>query len=339
MTQLYSFKKRGKWGCINQVGEIVFPAKFIGTSVETNGTEVAALTKNKHYMYQFNGKQIEKTLEVDYPWYCSSLSSDCFRLQNYKEDKLRIIVKTSGQSLDRGVIKTISGNFLSGALCCPAKHVSEKWGYINDSGDWIVDPVFIGYDIFSNNGFAARIDENHYGYFNVKGELVADPMPGAQYRTFRDGRGVVVKERKYNFFDENFDLISPIWFDMAYDFSEGFATVEIYGKGFNFINVNGEMIFNEFFTDAKSFTCGWALVSLGGPIDMEYAPQIAPISRFYIDKEGNKMFIQHKQLFLQEMFERGMARFYTGDYDQFDLSTNPLGYIDTKGEIIWKPTK
>ena len=47
----------------------------------------------------------------------------------------------------------------------------EEWGFINKSGEYVIEPQFDGVESFSD-GMALIYDDGEYGYINKKGEIV-----------------------------------------------------------------------------------------------------------------------------------------------------------------------
>ncbi|MBR6179100.1 MAG: WG repeat-containing protein [Bacteroidales bacterium] len=54
--------------------------------------------------------------------------------------------------------------------------VNEKWGFINEYGQWIVEPKFESIDDFKTNGLARIKQNNKYGVINTSGEIVVKPQ-------------------------------------------------------------------------------------------------------------------------------------------------------------------
>ena len=100
--------------------------------------------------------------------------------------------------------------------------VNEKWGFINEYGQWIVEPKFESIDDFKTNGLALIKQNNKYGVINTSGEIVVKP----QYDNIRivgdlilvqinkkwgriDKQGKIVVKPQYDNYEDLHLLIDP----------------------------------------------------------------------------------------------------------------------------------
>lgn len=219
------------------------------------------------------------------------------------------------------------------------------YGYIDTSGNFIVEPVFPSAEDFKNGCAKVykRMELKPY-YINTKGEkcvriinnhkdepekLVAyhtengsgyvnrenDVIIGTTYedtRPFTEGLGAVRKEGKWGFinFDEEF-IIEPS-FDDVWLFSEGLAAVKIDNK-WGFINKEGDLVIEPAYDIVREFTEGFATVK----IDKKWG---------YIDKSG--------EWYVEPLFDEAKP-FYDGI--ACVRSGKKWGYIDTKGLFLRMP--
>jgi hypothetical protein len=54
--------------------------------------------------------------------------------------------------------------------------LNDKYGYINQAGDWVIKPQFDWTDDFSDNGLAKVNLNGKYGYINQAGDWVIKPQ-------------------------------------------------------------------------------------------------------------------------------------------------------------------
>lgn len=122
------------------------------------------------------------------------------------------------------------------AVAIEDEYGEEKWGYINDMGEVMIDFLFDSAELFSENGLACVGIEKHngewkYGYINKNGEIVIDfsfdsagdfSENGLAYVGMEDHN----EECKYGYINEKGKIVIATEFDNAYGFSgNGLAEV------------------------------------------------------------------------------------------------------------------
>ena len=205
----------------------------------------------------------------------------------------------------------------------PVKN-AEKWGYVDLTGKWVINPQFDYADYFVDGIAVIRNAEGKYGYINEKGEFVITP----QYKyanPFSEGLAVVVSEGgapKY------IDTKGEIKFELATaqeagSFHDGLAMVKDAEGKWGFVDKEGNMKINYQFDMVLDFTEGLAAVMKQKTKDSVTFEQ----EWGYINKEGEMVInLQYKSA---SMFFNGMAVVSS------DLKT--WGYINTKGEFVINP--
>lgn len=181
----------------------------------------------------------------------------------------------------------------SDGLAAVLSEVGGKWGYIDRTGEFAIEPRFdghpIGYPSSFSEGMAAIQVGKTYGYINKVGEFVIAPK--FVYGTdFQDGMAIVVVEGpcafysleggcpdtrifgetgskpvtacKFTFVDKLGAVISGPQYDYARHFSEGLAPVLV-GDKWGYIDKKGQMIIEPVFDDAQPFSDGMARVKQG----------------------------------------------------------------------------
>ncbi|MGG1659211.1 WG repeat-containing protein [Brevibacillus sp. NRS-1366] len=118
----------------------------------------------------------------------------------------------------------------------PVQTSNNKYGYIDVSGKFVIEPKYDEALAFSDGLAAVQIDKK-WGYINLSGDIVV-PLEYDGANNFSEGYGRVRKgtgvESKYGFFDKSGKIVLPIVYDDARDFHDGLASI---GKLFWFDDV------------------------------------------------------------------------------------------------------
>ncbi len=142
---------------------------------------------------------------------------------------------------------------------------------------------------------------------------------------FREGLSAVAYPNgKFGYIDKLGILVIPMQFDQALIFSEGLAAVSIKEK-WGYIDKAGKFVIEPQFRSAGSFSEG--LAPIGSEPSAMRSEQTG-VGTGYIDKTG-KMAIK--------LGFDGASSFVDG-IDKVYVESR-IGYIDKKGNYIWKPTR
>jgi len=136
-----------------------------------------------------------------------------------------------------------------------------KWGFIDATGKWTIDPQFERAGNFSD-GLAPVVVGGRTGYIDSKGKFVVNP----QYDfgdEFFEGRAVFTSTGKMGFIDTKGSVVCDAKFLAAGHFSDGLAAVKT-EDGWGFIDRTGRMVVSPKFDSASMFQNGLALVTVGG---------------------------------------------------------------------------
>lgn len=149
----------------------------------------------------------------------------------------------------------------------------KGWGYIDTKGNYVIEPKFEMAYPFSE-GLALVSKGLKMGYINKSGNFVIPPkldfniFPGI----FKDGIAPVEKNGKWGYIDKAGKYVIEPKFDLAFNFSEGFAPVEKNGL-WGYINKSGDFVINPKYDQAFQFDGGIAMVFINN-------------NMCYIDKKG-----------------------------------------------------
>lgn len=150
----------------------------------------------------------------------------------------------SGCSGSREEEQTENGTALSpsGLPTAEFDFSEEKYGYCDQTGEWVVEPQFDYADEFSANGLARVESDKKWGYIKPDGEYAIEPR--FDYAESFDGEGTacVAIDRatdgrglpvggKWGFVKQDGSYLIEPCFDWASGFSaDGFARVTLDGK-------------------------------------------------------------------------------------------------------------
>lgn len=212
-------------------------------------------------------------------------------------------------------------NDTSEVFLFPARQ-GEKWGYINQKGEVVIDFLFDEALPFSDGLACVRKDHDNsrkWGFIDVTGKTIT----GFQYdgaSSFSDGLALVTigvgRGAKKGFADKKGECVIEPRFFHALSFSEGLALVGLMDeKGnvkYGFIDHKGDVIIDCQYRDARSFSEGLAAVSIDADL------------WGFIDSKGS-MIIQ-PQFFYTNAFSEGMAAV---------MKDGRVGFVDKQGRLVF----
>lgn len=191
-------------------------------------------------------------------------------------------------------------------ILLPVK-VSGKWGYVNGSGQLVINPQFDYAEEFQEGRALVCLgtpcswwdppapNDSLWGFIDTSGKVVVTPQyPSAS--SFSEGLASVctgdcssnpTKPFSRGYIDREGKVVIPTQFGIAASFSEGLAQVCIgkcqwekdvgYSGKFGFIDHSGHFVINPQYDDVRDFKNGFAKVTVGKGNDAKVG---------YIDKAG-----------------------------------------------------
>lgn len=232
-----------------------------------------------------------------------------------------------------------------------------KWGYIDNSGKFVIKPQFDKAEDFMENGTARIYSGEKVGLIDRNGKMVL--APEFQYISdFSDGVAVTCKGDKYEVVDQKGKII----FSSSYEinaFHEGIAVCAKDAGGgrreYGYVDKKGNYLFKPQFVLAYDFNGGKALAKIkekqyvvidnnGKIISLlnynnirELSGDIMTFSDDKNEKSGylkiNGQVLIQPQFIRAEKFEKGYAIVSTGK----SFSDEKVGLINLKGEFTIKP--
>ena len=114
---------------------------------------------------------------------------------------------------------------------------ANKWGFIDTTGQWAIDPIYDKLRSF-DNGVAIANYHGKWGFINQNGDIVVDHLYRAAY-PFSDGLARIQNfEKQYGFINRQGEMIIPDTFDLVFDFSNHLARAKK-GLLYGFIDQQG----------------------------------------------------------------------------------------------------
>lgn len=208
----------GEWGFINKKGKTVVVPKYDDVSDFENG--LASVTKKNHYS----------------------------------------VIDTLGNELIPFRYSRYSLSFNEGLSS--AHDVADPdhllWGYIDLSGNWVIEPRYESVRDF-HDSIAAVESTDGWGFINHRDEYVIQPVYRWVYN-FSDGLCAAQnKEGLWGFINAAGNVCVPFKYTEVKEFSEGLAAVMV-GYRWGFIDKRGEMIIEPKYSHAWYFYNGLAEV-------------------------------------------------------------------------------
>ena len=228
-----------KWGYINYEGEVVIKPQFDNAEPFSEG--MAAVKIGNAWGYINHGGEI-----VIKPQFSAA--------EPFSEGWafVHISIYKSG-SINREGKFFLGVNYFSEGLA--RVRIGDKWGYINQVGEIVIEPQFERAGHFSEGlgrlpaveGLAVVvINYRTVGYINREGIFYSNEV------SFSEGLARVRIGDKWGYINQISEIVIKPQFDDAGDFSEGLSPVKIGGK-YGYINQIGEIVIKPQFDDAGIF--------------------------------------------------------------------------------------
>ncbi len=201
---------------------------------------------------------------------------------------------------------------------------TEKYGYINNKGEWAIDAQYDYVSTFSCK-LAYVMMGNTEGFIDKNGTFT--PVPASVEMNdehFFNGLAIVSNKDgdKLGFINTDMEIVVQPMFEELDILTNGLAVASIDGDKYGYINEKGEWIIQAQFYDAASFSEDMA------PVQLSEDGKIG-----YINKKGK---LEIDPLFdHSDGFYDGLARFI--EFDDEDEWDYKFGFINKKGETVIQP--
>jgi hypothetical protein len=203
-------KKDGKWGCIDKKGNTVIEFDYVWINDFNDGLAFVRKDNTHPMCIDREGNVVIDEFPQGLHW------------SNYLD-------------------------FSEGLACV---EMDGKYGYIDKTGKYAIEPHFSYAKNFSD-GLALIMDENFKcGYIDKKGRIVIQPIyaMGSDFSEnlaavcLQDGTSL--EKRKYCYIDKSGKMVSDSSFCRADDFHDGIGSVEVYDEGINYVDKTGKLLVN-----------------------------------------------------------------------------------------------
>lgn len=230
-------------------------------------------------------------------------------------------VETPGQLDGKGDNGDGTGdNLVKGPFPALVSYVGEQqWGYIDESGNFVIKPTFNSAAEFQPNGLAVAGPKGKVGAINRSGSYVIKPKYDS-ISEFSEGLAIAIgEEGKFYVLDTTGKVIYESN-NFISNFKDGMAAIAVTlsdGKQlYGYIDRTGKMVIAPRYQYATDFSDGRAVVKLD---TNDFA---------IIDKDGNviKSFNYNWMNNLSE----GLAAFQP-------TQENKWGYVDANGKVVIEP--
>lgn len=256
-------KRRRRWGFINTRGELIAPFEYSDCYYFRDG--MAAVTDQKP-------------------------TEDFFPMEKYG------FIDTTGKLVIPIEYDIVGIGFSEGLV---GVNIDGKTGYMDKTGEMVIEPKFNGASPFSEGLASAGIERDNW---DENDNFVHDPRVG--------------------FIDKTGEFVIPPIFKYVHEFEGGRACVKDTNDLCGMIDREGNWVVPPIFEDMLYFSEGFAIVDSAG-------------LKGYVDRDGNAItgFIFDDA----NSFENGLAAVTLGGSYWHPKAYTQLGYINTKGEYVWEP--
>jgi hypothetical protein len=303
----------GKWGYIDRTGKMVILPQFLGARDFKNDR---ALVKFPPENWRYIDRTGKVAIEIDFGnWSIHARDFSEGLAAVFIEDRNRFDCLPSVHQEEREDYNESRG-YISPQFC-------GRWGFIDPSGVFAIEPQFVEAFDFSGGLAAVRVrdpkiqDQRHwrYGYIERSGALAIPPRFDAAF-DFSDGIARVVMDRQRRFIDRTGNWVTETPFDDAKDFHEGLAQIKAVDR-WGYIDKTGKIVIPAQFIKCSRFSEGLAAAGRSGKLGG------------YIDRTG--AMVIGEQFGVAWPFSDGLARVQIGAGQ--GLLEN-WGYIDKSGKVV-----
>lgn len=199
----------------------------------------------------------------------------------------------------------------------PVKQIGgTRWGYIDESGRFVIPPTYGYANPFQENGLAIVEDKERYGVIDQAGRFVIQPL----YEfipPFSEGRTAVHTESGMKVVDETGKDITTTPYEYVSAYQEGRAVFQGKNMKYGYLDLAGKEVIPAAYEQANDFIGGQAVVKRK---EKEYA---------LLDKSG-RVLHTYPYAFVGNLGD-GLLAFQKEDQGKY-------GYMDETGRIVIEPS-
>ncbi|NNE78146.1 MAG: WG repeat-containing protein, partial [Pricia sp.] len=222
----------------------------------------------------------------------------------------------------------------------------DKFGFIDKSGAYAIEPKFEKADSFSN-GLAAANNGDQWGFINTSGEWAIQPEY-ERVKMFSSGYALVLKDDQWKYIDTSGKMLEVPSAEKYYDFEDGVALFRQNEK-IGLLGTDGSIVLEPTYDGIKQFRNGHAKVNKGelwGMIDNK-GKEVIPVeyedigntyspSGVYGKKNGTYGII-HNGSFNPISGAENVWNFFGDSGLTYAEKDKKIGFVNSKGEWVLEP--
>lgn len=224
---------------------------------------------------------------------------------------------------------------------------NDKFGYIDKSANYVIEPRFEDAKSFSD-GLAAAEQDKKWGFLNAAGEWAIEPQYD-KVKYFNSGYALVLKNDQWQYIDKKNQVLEiPATTDKLYDFEEGVAFFRS-GDKVGLLGTDGKLVLKPIYDAIKDVKNGHAKVQKGELWGMIDASGKEVIPAEYEDignswsphgvygKKGDEYGIIHNGKFNPIDGATDVWIFHEDSELTYAEMDKKVGFVDSSGKWVIKP--
>lgn len=307
---LFGFGDKGRCGLFDSNGKVV--VELPGDSAESTNVGVTFF-RRKHLYGVMNRKgkvlhepKYESPILTEGIWRVTEVK-DNGRLGGFLNGDGTIIIDCQYD---------VAWSFFEG-LATVRK--GKVWQFIDPEGTVVLQPKAEGVGCFGDGLVAVKV-KGKWGYIDKQGNMVIEPSY-AIAEPFHDGVAVVGRPGKVGIIGRDGNVIVKPSFGTISNSSEGLlAARRSIDEDYGYLGTNGDWQIPPRFLFCDDFSEGLGPVMLRG----------GRCRNTFVDHSGNQVV---------PPFAARTCSGFVGGLAEFQQPSDYFGYIDRKGNVVWKPTK
>lgn len=280
-----------------------------------NGTYTDGLTR-----YGFIDKSGQVVIEPKYKFVTSFFHGVAY-VQDANDNGQ--LIDYNGYLIDKNEnkISTVKGRCVDNFEGLWLTRIDNKWGYVDKTGKWVIEPKYAKVYNFSEGLSAVREDSERFstwGFMDKNGQWIIKPS-FSEVKPFSEGLAATGLNGKWGYIDRTGNWIIKPTFQDAELFSKGLAPVKLNGK-WGYIDKKGDLVIKPTFDDVTRFKDDSAIV---GKYDTK-----GNSKEGIINKRGELITeIKYDQIYYDTFSNEGFVF----------REKNLYGVLNLKGEVAVEP--
>ncbi|MCB9261416.1 MAG: WG repeat-containing protein [Flavobacteriales bacterium] len=219
-----------KYGLINTAGETICKPKYRKMAYQKNESMILA----KKHLWGVVGSNGEMIVKPRY----KTVKIDQHAILAYR-NKILTVYDPAGNKLKKIYNVSKYGAFADGRAMVQLKNKNGHTGYINQKGDWVIEPKF-NYGTDFGNGLALVCLKREYHCIDTFGNIL--PKVNIQNRPrYSEGSILIYRNNVWEYLDAFGKPLCKMKFTFAEPFKNGLAKVKI-GDYYGVINHFGDIV-------------------------------------------------------------------------------------------------